>query len=202
MYLYQPCLLSIALYSWAFEKTDKKNRWSRILLILLVLIVSRWEFVSDRIGAYPAAVLLPLCFIWENRRTAVFIEIVTAALFGGILCWKVMDTWPLFTGKVLLCAGLLLVPVTIICTNRSDKLAACALCGLFYEAFLCCAEYVLFSFCVIRFGSHDALNIGTAAICLYMVLEQVSYLHKAHSFHRKLTESKKRACNFRSDVYN
>ncbi len=172
MYLYQPCLLTMALYAWAFDRTKTKRRRLFVLLPLAILAVSEWELVYARVWLYPSALLLPLLFLWGRVRIVNWAEVLTASLLGGLVCWKTADTWPLFTGLTLVCAILLLIPVMFLCRDREDRLLACCLGSLFFELFFCLREYLLFSFCVIRLYSRDALSLGTAAICLYFLLEQ------------------------------
>ncbi len=173
MYLYQPCLLTMALYAWAFDTAEQKGHYYRLLLPLVVLAVSEWELTYTHLWLYPAALLLPVLFLWRKPQTIAWDEVLTAALFGGLLCWKIGELWPLLPALMHLSVALILVPVCLLCRNRKDRLLACALSGLFYELFFCLREYMLFSFCVIRFGSRQALSLSTAAICADLLLEQV-----------------------------
>ena len=193
MYLYQPCLLTLALYVWAWEK----DRRFRILLPLVILLASEWELILGRIWLYPAAMLLPVMFL-TKRPSVAWAEVLTSSILGGLLCWKAADRWPLLPGRMLLCAALLIIPALFLCRGREARLLACALGSLLYELFFCLREYVLFSFCTIRLGSREELSLGTAAVCLYLATEQVLLAVRT----KKLTESKKSACIFRSDVYN
>ena len=168
MYLYQPCLLTLSLHAWAFGRESRL----RILLPLAVLAVSEWELLYTQIWLYPAAMLLPLPFLLGRARAVAWAEVWTASLLGGAVSWKAADLWPLLPGSTLLCAALLLVPAIFLCRSREDKLLACALGSLFFELFFCLREYILFSFCVIRLGSREALSLGAAALCLYHALEQ------------------------------
>ena len=191
MYLYQPCLLALALYAWAFDR----GHGLRMLIPLLILAISGWELTFERIWLFPAAWLLPLMYLFH---TAVWAEVLTASIAGGLVCWKMADTWPLLPGLTPLCALMLLILVVLLCRKREDRLLACAVSGMFFELFFCLREYMLFSFCTVRLGSREGLSLGSAALCLYCVLEQVFLAIQA----RKLTESKKSSCIFRSDVYN
>ena len=97
---------------------------------------------------------------------------MAASIMGGLLCWKVADTWPLFYGSILVCGAMLLIPICFMCRNREDRLLACAVGGLVFELFFCLREYVLFSYCEIRMGSREGLNLSTVTICLYDLLKQ------------------------------
>ena len=173
MYLYQPCLLTMVLYQWAFDQSGTKTRWLRIAFLLAILAASEWELACTQVWFYPAALLLPLLSLLGRSCPVAWAEVSTAALFGGLLSWKAADLWPLLPGLKMLCAALLLVPVVLLCRDREDRFLACALGSLLFESFFCLREYMLFSFCVIRLGSRDGLSLGTAAVCLYSGLEQV-----------------------------
>ena len=84
MYLYQPCLLTMALYAWAFDTTERKDHYYRLLLPLVVLAVSEWELTYTRLWLYPAALLLPVLFLWRKSHTIAWDEVLTVALFGGL----------------------------------------------------------------------------------------------------------------------
>ena len=172
MYLYQPALLSLVLYDWAFDRSGRRSRWFRSLFFLLVLIVSPRELDFERVWLYPAALLLPFAWILHRVRIVAWAEVFTASLLGGLVGWKAADLWPLFSGIELLCSALLLIPVMLLCRNKEDRCLSCALGGLFFELFFCLREYILFSFCVIRVGSRASLSLSTAALCLSAVLEQ------------------------------
>ena len=163
----------MALYAWAFDTHKGKGHWLRLLLPLVFLSISEWELTYTRLWLYPAALLMPVLFLWRKPQMVAWTEVLTAALFGGLLYWKIGELWPLFPALMHLSVTLILVPVCLLCRNREDRLLACALSGLFYELFFCLREYMLFSFCVIRLGSREALSLSTAAICADLFLEQV-----------------------------
>lgn len=173
MYLYQPCLLTMTLYAWAFDTDKGKGHWLRLLFPLVVLAVSEWELTYTCLWLYPAALLLPVLFLWRKPKMVAWAEVLTAALFGGLLCWKIGDLWPLLPALMLLSVALMLAPIYLLCRSREDRLLAFAFGGLVYELFFCLREYMLFSFCVIRLGSREALSLGTAAVCASLLLEQV-----------------------------
>ena len=172
MYLYQPCLLTLALYAWAFDGTPKGRRL-RIWAPVGLLFLSEWALCYERVEIYPAALLLPALYGAGRARTVSWAEVLTAAILGGLICWKVGDAWPLMPALTLLCSSLLLIPVMTVCRAREDRLLACALGSLLFELFACLREYMLFSFCVVRLGSREALSLGAAALCLYALSEQV-----------------------------
>ena len=181
MYLYQPCLLSMSLFAWAFEETSGRARWLVILTPLCILALSEAELIFERIRLYPAALLLPLPFVWKRLRSAAWGRVCMAALLGGLLSWKAADVWPLFSGIRPLCAGLLLIPAFLLCREREDRLLACALGSLAYELCFCMREYMLFAFCVLRLGSRDALSLGTAGACVLLIFRPAFF----HRFIRK-----------------
>lgn len=171
MYLYQPCLISMALFAWA-NKQDK--RWlPRVLSFLILLAVSGFEWDLEWIRLYPAAVLLPPILLLDWPHQVNWAEVLTASMLGGLICWKVADAWPLLSLLEPLCAALLTIPILLICRNREDRSIACAVGGLVFELFFCVREYMLFSFCVIRLGSHDSFSLSTAAIFLWVLVEPV-----------------------------
>lgn len=171
MYLYQPCLLTMALHAWSFEQTEGKVRWLRILFPLGVLAISEWELTFTGISIYPSAVLLPVLFLLGRCRAVAWPEVLAAALLGGLLCWKTADAWPLLPGLMVLCGALLMISILLLCCEWEDRRLACALGGLVFELFFCLREYMLFSFCVLRFGSRQSLELSTTAICVYAVFE-------------------------------
>lgn len=172
MYLYQPCLLTLTLYAWAFDRSKGKGRILRIAAPLLLLLASEWELTFSRIYLYPAALLFPAVFLFDAKRSIAWAEVLTAALLSSLVSWKAADAWPLLPGGRLLCAVLLLIPIMLLCRGKEDRLLACSLAGLLYELFFCLKEYMLFSFCIIRLGSRESLNLSTAALCLYGLMEQ------------------------------
>ena len=174
MYLYQPCLLAMALYAWACEEnTCGKQRILRGLFPLAILAVSEIELSFRSIQFYPAALLLPLYFLLRSHRSIVWEEVLTAVLLGGFVCWRITDAWPLFGGIIPLCGLLFLIPVKLFCRDRENRFFACALISLVYEWFCCLKEYMLFSYCIIRIGSRDSLSLVTASICIYGLSEQI-----------------------------
>ena len=173
LYLYQPCLLSLALFAWAFEE-PKNGRWLRTISPVIVLLLSEWELSFRRIWIYPAALLLPMLYLPGRVRTVFWAEVLTAALLGGLTCWKMDDTWPLQSISHLMAPMLLLVIAVLLCRDRKDRCLACALGSLLYELFFCLREYMLFSFCITRLGSRESLSLGSAALCLYVAGEQAA----------------------------
>ena len=163
----------MALYAWAFDRSHGKSRWMRVMALAVVLCISEWELYFTRFYVYPASVLMATILLFEKKGPLAWAEVLTGALLGGLLCWKVADSWPLMPGLPLLCAALLLVPVVPLCQNREDRFLAIGLGGLFFELFFCLREYMLFSFCVIRLGSREALSLSAASLCLYFVLESI-----------------------------
>ena len=146
MYLYQPCLLTLTLYAWAFDRSKGKGRLLRIAAPLLLLLASEWELSFSRIYLYPAALLFPAVFLFDAKRSVAWAEVLTAALLSGLTSWKAADAWPLLPGGIFLCAVLLLIPIMLLCRGKEDRLLACSLSGLLYELFFCLKEYMLFSF--------------------------------------------------------
>lgn len=173
MYLYQPCLLTLSLYAWAFDPLDHSHRWLHVLFPLIVLAVSEIELTFISCNIYPASLLLVICFLIREPCEVEWAEVLTASLLGGLMCWKVVDRWPLFSGILPLCAGVLLIPVVLLCRSRKGRLLSCSLGGLVFELFFCLKEHILFSFCVVRFGSRDGLSLVVASMCLYFLFEQV-----------------------------
>ena len=163
----------MALYAWAFEINNKRNNWLRVLFPLAILAVSGWELSFMRVRLYPAAVLMPVISFRWNTRSVAWAEVMTASLVGGLVCWKAADAWPLIPGITSSCAMLLLASVVVICRERRDRLLAAVLGSLFYELFFCLKEYMLFSFCIIRIGSAQSLDLCSTTVCLCLVLETI-----------------------------
>ena len=181
MYLYQPCLLSLALYAWAFEE-PKNGRWLRAISPIVVLLLSEWELSFSWIWIYPAALLLPMLYLPKGVRTVSWAEVLTASLLGGLICWKAADTWPLQPISHLVAPMLLSTIIVLLCKDRENRYLACALGSLLYELFFCLREYMLFSFCIPRLGSRESLSLGAAALCLYAIGEQgTQALHRRKS---------------------
>lgn len=189
MYLYQPCLLTLSLYAWAFEMPDAKRRWLRVLFPLTVLALSEIELTFTGICIYPASLLLAACFLIRDQRTIQWTEVLTASLLGGLVSGKAADLWPLFTGVIPLCAGILLILVSILCRNREDRLLSYTLAGIFFELFFCLKEYILFSFCVLRLGSGEGLSLAAASACLYSLTEQIRLAPRRKKSHRIYTSN-------------
>lgn len=172
LYLYQPCLLTLFLYAWAFEETRSRRHWLRILFPLAVLLLSGWELQFTRISIYPAAMLLPVRYAVRKVPAAAWTEVLCAAILGGLLCWKAADAWPLLPGLGVLCGALMMIPVCLLCRGREDRFLACALGGLCFELFFCIKEYLLFSYAIVRLGSREGLSVASAALCCLGLLEQ------------------------------
>ena len=165
MYLYQPCLLTLALHAWAYDE-NRIQRRLRILFSLSILILSGLELTGARVYVYPGALLLPALFSFDRLRSASWAEVLTSSLLGGLLSWKAAYVWPLLPGSKLLCSVLLLIPAAFLIKKQEDRLLACSLGSLIFELLFCLKEYTLFSFCVIRLGSRDALSLGSMAACI------------------------------------
>ncbi|MBQ6866931.1 MAG: hypothetical protein IJO15_08845 [Clostridia bacterium] len=73
-----------------------------ILFSLLSLALSEVEIGGTYLSLYPAALLLPVPFLLSIDKEA-WPEVLAAAFFGGMLCWKAADAWPLLPGVMLLC---------------------------------------------------------------------------------------------------
>lgn len=164
--------MTLALYAWAFDGTPTGRRL-RIWAPVGLLFLSEWALCYERVEIYPAALLLPARYGAGRARTVSWAEVLTAAILGGLICWKVGDAWPLMPALKLLCSVLLLIPALIVCRKRADRLLACALGSLLLELCACLREYMLFSFCVVRLGSREALSLAAAALCLYALGELV-----------------------------
>ena len=63
MYLYQPCLLSLALLFGAMNGPGSKVHRRMILFSLLSLALSEVEIGGTYLSLYPAALLLPVPFL-------------------------------------------------------------------------------------------------------------------------------------------
>ena len=183
MYLYQPCLLAMALYHWAFDESKGKQHASHLLFPLVILVLSELELTFQDVWVYPASLLLPMGFLFDSRGSVCWEETLTASLIGGLLCWKAADHLPLFPGIILLGGALLLLSVMLLCRKEKDRLSACAIGSLFFELFFCLKEYMLFSYCVLRLGSRDALSLGTVALCLYGLTERIRCFARARRKH-------------------
>ncbi len=173
MYLYQPCLLTMTLYAWGFETFGRRSRYLHMAFPLLLLAVSGWELSFTRLEVYPAALLLPFAYCLGRVRSVSRAEVLTSSFIGGLICWKIGDRWPLFWGTYPLCSASLLILAAFFCSDREDRFLACAIGSLLFELFFCLREYMLFSFCVVRLGSREALSLSASSICLYTVLEEL-----------------------------
>lgn len=182
MYLYQPCLLAMALYHWAFDERKGEQHVFRLLFPLVILSLSELEVTFQNVRVYPAVLLL-IVYLIRNPLLIRWEETLTASLIGGLLCWKAADLWPLFPGIIPLCGALLLLPIMLLCREGKDGLLSCVLGSLFFELFFCLKEYMLFSYCVLRLGSRDALSLGTVALCLYVLTERIRCFARARRKH-------------------
>ena len=182
MYLYQPCLLAMALYHWAFDERIGEQHVFRLLFPLVILSLSELEVTFQNVRVYPAVLLL-IVYLIRNPLLIRWEETLTASLIGGLLCWKAADLWPLFPGIIPLCGALLLLPIMLLCREGKDGLLSCVLGSLFFELFFCLKEYMLFSYCVLRLGSRDALSLGTVALCLYVLTERIRCFARARRKH-------------------
>lgn len=176
MYLYQPCLLTLSLYAWAFDEQTGWRRWLSILFPLIILLLSEWELAYATITIYPAALLLPIVFVIRKAQRAALAETLCACILGGLVSWMSADAWPLLPGLTILCAALLLSPVLLLCRNREDRRLACAFGGLVFELFFCLKEYLLFSYAVVRLGSREGLSVTAAGLCFLCLLERVQQM--------------------------
>lgn len=176
MYLYQPCLMTLALYEWACNASDTKKHRMNAFLYIFLLTVSELELTFTHVELYPASLLFPFLFVFGRDNPVAWPEVLTAGLLGGMICWKVADIWPLYGGLLFLCAMMLLISAQLICRNREDRLLSCAMGGLVFELFFCIREHMLFSFCVIRLGSRNGLSVTALTLCLYTLLEELSRL--------------------------
>ena len=173
----------MALYHWAFDERKGKQHASHLLFPLVILVLSELELPFQDFQIYPSALLLPIGLLIDSRGSVCWEETLTASLIGGLLCWKAADLWPLFPGIIPLCGALLLLPVVLLCREGKDGLLSCALGSLFFELFFCLKEYLLFSYCVLRLGSRDALSLGTVALCLYVLTERIQCFARARRKH-------------------
>ncbi len=181
MYLYQPCLLSLALLSWAMDGPGSKVHRRMVLFSLLSLSLSEVEAGGTYLSLYPAALLLPVPFLLSMNKEA-WPEVLAAAFFGGMLCWKAADAWPLLPGVMLLCGMLLPMPACLLCRGEAETLLSICLGSLCFELFFCLREYVLFSFCVVRLGSREELSLGALSLLLYQLF---AWIYPAVSHGRK-----------------
>jgi len=172
LYLFQPCLLSLALFVWAFGDRERDLSRRMILVSLLSLSLSEVEMEGTGLSVYPAGLVLLVPFLSDVHRRGSWPEVLIAAFFGGLLCWRVADAIPLQPGLLLLCAMLLSAPVCLICRERAEAQLALGLGSLFFELFFCLREYMLFSFCVIRLGSREGLSLASLSMLLFELCSQ------------------------------
>ena len=159
---------------------------------MLSLALSEVEAGGTYLSLYPAALLLPVPFLLSMNKEA-WPEVLAAAFFGGMLCWKAADAWPLLPGVMLLCGmllpgvmllcGMLLpMPACLLCRGEAETLLSICLGSLCFELFFCLREYVLFSFCVVRLGSREGLSLGALSLLLYQLF---AWIYPAVSHGRK-----------------
>ena len=170
MYLYQPCLLSLSLYAWAFCEAPNGRRRMLTLFPLFLLLVSEAEWTGAYLQLYPAGLLLPGLFLERKRKPIDWPGVLSAAILSGLLGWKLGDAFPLSPLVTPLGALLMLGPIAFLCRQERDRRLAICLAGLAYELFFCLREYVLFSYCLIRLGSRAGLSLSAAALCAYNAL--------------------------------
>ncbi|MBQ7277987.1 MAG: hypothetical protein IJR17_02115 [Clostridia bacterium] len=171
MYLYQPCLIALALYLWA-EGDSRRERLGG-LLPLGVLIISDPSVALGPIILYPAGLLsILLAFLKKPRHLSLS---VIGAVLGGMICWKVADRFPLMPGLLWLCGGVL-AACCFLCPEPVSKLQCAALGSLLFEVMFCLREYMLFGYCQLRLSSKDSLSAFAASVCLLIVVNGLKTL--------------------------
>lgn len=165
-----------------------------VLLVLELLIAGGWFDAilskrEKRCALFSIPILFGLCFVPQLRAplvrayaapcawfllTAIFcatehpIGALLAAAFGGLIGWKLADTFPLFPEPGLFTA----VPTALLsvfyCRDRNAKALAIAAAPFVMLFFRAVGDYMLFQSAVLELGDGDSLTAQSAGLFLLL----------------------------------
>jgi len=154
----------LTLGGW-FDTVLRKRKKRTLLLLLPVLLglsaVPTLETPSVRLCFAPCVFFLCTAILCPTDQP---LSALVAALLGGFLGWKLIDTFPLFSEPGLFVALPTLMLGALYCRDANAKALAIAAAPLVMLFFQMIGDYMLFRSAVLELGSGDALTAQSSGI--------------------------------------
>jgi hypothetical protein len=146
-------------------------RWKKRTALLLLPVVLGLTFVPTlreptvRLCFAPCALALASALLCPTEQP---VGAAFSAVLGGVIGWKLCETFPLFFEQGLLIAGPTLLVSMLYC--RDPNARALALAAAPFVMLLCRAgaDYTLFKSAVLELGNEDALTAQCVGILLLL----------------------------------
>lgn len=161
-------LLTIGGWFSAWFSTPLK-KWAAVAACVLIAGLSLLPvFEEGQVRVHAASVVL-LFFVLLTQQTQHPIGAVLAASLGGLVGWKLCDTFPLFVEQGLLIAAPTLLLTLLYGLDAQAKVLAVAAAPFVTLVCFAVSDDLLFRYCVLSLGSTDALVAQTVGLlCLLL----------------------------------
>ena len=158
----------LTLGGW-FDTVLRKWKKRTLLLLLPVLLglsaVPTLETPSVRLCFAPCVFFLCTAILCPTDQP---LSALVAALLGGFLGWKLIDTFPLFSEPGLFVALPTLMLGALYCRDANAKALAIAAAPFVMLFFQMIGDYTLFQSAVLELGNADALTAQTVGSALVL----------------------------------
>lgn len=161
----------LTLGGW-FDTVLRKRKKRTLLLLLPVLLglsaVPTLETPSVRLCFAPCVFFLCTAILCPTDQP---LSALVAALLGGFLGWKLIDTFPLFSEPGLFVALPTLMLGALYCRDANAKALAIAAAPFFMLLLQAIGDYMLFHSTVLELGNEDTLCAQAAGSVLLLTGE-------------------------------
>ena len=162
------------------SKTEKRRALLSIPLIFGLCFVPQLREPTVRALAAPCAWLLLTALFCSTDRP---VGALLAAVLGGMIGWKLIDTFPLFPEPGLFCAVPTALLCALYCRERNAKALAIAAAPFVMLFFRAVGDYALFQSAVLELGDGDSLAAQSAGF-LFLLLGGLVSERFSHRFKR------------------
>ena len=147
------------------SKAEKRFMLLSIPVVLGLCLVPQLRAPAVRAYAAPCAwFLLTAVFCSTDHPVGALL----AAVFGGLVGWKLADTFPLFPEPGLFVAVPTALLSVLYCRDRNAKALAIAAAPFVMLFFRAVGDYMLFSSAVLELGDGDSLAAQSAGLLLLL----------------------------------
>lgn len=147
------------------SKAEKRRTLLSIPVVLGLCFVPQLRAPTVRAVAAPCAWFLLTAIFASTDRP---IGALLAAVFGGLVGWKLADTFPLFPEPGLFTAVPTALLSAVYCRDRNAKALAIAAAPFIMLFFRAVGDYMLFQSAVLELGDGDSLTAQSAGFLLLL----------------------------------
>ena len=145
------------------------GRAAKRAVLVAVPVIVGFSFVPTlrascaRLCFAPCAFALLAAMLYPSDEP---VRTVCAAMLGGLIGWKLCDTFPLFFEPGLLAALPTLLLAVLLCRTFGARALALAAAPFFLLLFRAIGDWILFESTVLELGDGDALSAQASGILL------------------------------------